>query len=406
MATASIYVNPKLYNKDGKLSICIEVIHERRNKRKTIMKIDPREWDFTKIKVKPTNPDHVAINARLYTTLSQVQTAIQELEAGSDINLKELIEGYSYDVPTKFMHYYSIFKEKNLITSGVAYNDRVSSLEKKFLKDYPDIMCHQLNAEWFRSFVAKQAFQRSGEYVPVKPATAKNYLKMIRAVLAIARKNKISINEELFDLSIPVAKTIKRKLTLQQINQIEKLPLQPGSMIEKVRDFFMMQIYLRGMRVGDLLTLKQEDLNHDTVAIEQRKTGGALSISLLEITKPIIDKYKGKSSNRYVFPFLSIPDSSDRRALHYDIKRKTAVINKYLGIIADMIEYPHKLSSHIARHSFALLLLKDNISLDVISKLLGHRNVKITVDYLDELMEDEVLELAASKVLSKIGAKQ
>lgn len=57
-----------------------------------------------------------------------------------------------------------------------------------------------------------------------------------------------------------------------------------------------------------------------------------------------------------------------------------------------------KVTSYVARHSFATNLKQKGVSTDIISEAMGHQNVAITQAYLKEL-ENSVIDDAVEKLL-------
>jgi integrase len=53
--------------------------------------------------------------------------------------------------------------------------------------------------------------------------------------------------------------------------------------------------------------------------------------------------------------------------------------NKYLGEVSErVLEKPIKITSHVMRHTHVALMAEQGVSLEVISRRLGHSNSKIT----------------------------
>lgn len=74
-----------------------------------------------------------------------------------------------------------------------------------------------------------------------------------------------------------------------------------------------------------------------------------------------------------------------------ELKKKRIV--KFDTEIAVSCEITKPLSSHIARHTFAVLFLTLGGSMEVLSKLLGHSKITITQIYgkiIDKRIDDEI----------------
>ena len=92
------------------------------------------------------------------------------------------------------------------------------------------------------------------------------------------------------------------------------------------------------------------------------------------MAKIILDKYKG--GNR----LLPIQNPAD--------------INKYLKDIAILCNINKRITLHTSRHTFAsTVTLANNISLEVVSKMLGHTNTRMTTHYaklIDNFISDQM----------------
>ena len=64
---------------------------------------------------------------------------------------------------------------------------------------------------------------------------------------------------------------MKSKLTLDELKMIMGIDLD-GKM-QEVRDLFIASIFMRGIRIGDALSLKPENIKADRVTYLENKTG-------------------------------------------------------------------------------------------------------------------------------------
>lgn len=122
-----------------------------------------------------------------------------------------------------------------------------------------------------------------------------------------------------------------------------------------------------GLSYIDIKTLTAEHIEKDEkgrIWIKKRrvKTGVLARVPILPIAKLILDKYKGGER------LLPIQDPAD--------------INKYLKDIAILCNINKRITFHTSRHTFAsTVTLSNNISLEVVSKMLGHTNTRMTSHY-------------------------
>ena len=69
--------------------------------------------------------------------------------------------------------------------------------------------------------------------------------------------------------------------------------------------------------------------------------------------------------------------------------------------MASLCKIEDKITSYVARHSFATNLKQSGVSTDLISEAMGHQNVSITQAYLKEL-ENDVIDDAMETLLQKV----
>ncbi|WP_289075668.1 site-specific integrase [uncultured Bacteroides sp.] len=140
----------------------------------------------------------------------------------------------------------------------------------------------------------------------------------------------------------------------------------PLPRLERAKDMFLFGCFT-GLSYIDIKTLAPEHFEKDSAGriwIKKRriKTGVLSRIPLLPIAKLILDKYKGGEK------LLPIQDPAD--------------INKYLKDIAILCGINKRICFHTSRHTFAsTVTLANNISLEVVCKMLGHTNTRMTAHY-------------------------
>jgi site-specific recombinase XerD len=184
-----------------------------------------------------------------------------------------------------------------------------------------------------------------------------------------------------------------------EIGRIEKLVLPPGSLIYHVRNAFIFSFMNAGIRVGDLIQLKWENIKGNSLDYQMRKNGKRLKVGMVEEAREIISLYYNEAvrPKDYVFPFFdSRIDYSDKFFLDNQISSKTAQINENLKLIALKAKINKPLSSHIARHSFASKAI-DTLPINELRGLLNHSSIKTTNGYINEINADR-----ASDALSRV----
>ncbi len=108
----------------------------------------------------------------------------------------------------------------------------------------------------------------------------------------------------------------------------------------------------------------------------------------------LLRKY-GQKGSPYLFPVLSVGKDG-----HEAYKTALRKYNSLLVIIGARLHLSVKLTSYVARHSWATEALRQNIPVAVISQAMGHTSEKTTRIYLAQL-DQSVLNKANAKITKK-----
>ena len=137
--------------------------------------------------------------------------------------------------------------------------------------------------------------------------------------------------------------------------------------LEAVRDIFIFSCFT-GLVYIDIANLRESDIvtmnGERWIVTSRHKTGVSCNIPLLEVPQKILQKYEGKDKKGRLLPILS-----------------NQKMNAYLKEIADVCGIEKNLTCHVARHTFATLMLSLGVSMESVSRMLGHTNIKTTQIY-------------------------
>lgn len=157
--------------------------------------------------------------------------------------------------------------------------------------------------------------------------------------------------------------------------------------LEVVRDIFCF-CSLTGLAFIDVKQLNSSHLITDSngtlwIRKPRQKTGNMCNIPVIHAEMVILNKYQDHPEcvkNNVLLPVLS-----------------NQKMNSYLKEIADLCEITKKLSTHTARHSFATLALSYGMSIESVSKMLGHNQIRTTQIYAKVTEEKIAKEMTAFK---------
>jgi len=141
--------------------------------------------------------------------------------------------------------------------------------------------------------------------------------------------------------------------------------------LERVKDLFIFMCG-SGLSYSDLKNLKKEDIKESNgtfyIQKERVKTKITYTSVLLPFAVEILKKYD-----------FNLPTITNQK------------LNAYLKEIEDLSEVNKSLHCHLARKTYATLLINNGIRLDVVAKTLGHSNTKITSTIYAHLQTNTII---------------
>lgn len=150
-------------------------------------------------------------------------------------------------------------------------------------------------------------------------------------------------------------------LTDEEMQKFEAIILPKGDILDTVHDLFIFQMYT-GLPFSDMQSFDASDYKWDGKAWrhvgERIKTGVPYVSQLLPPAVKVLEKYGWE-----------IPQISN------------ADYNRHLKSLGQMAGIKTRLHSHLARHTFATWMLRHGVSIENVSKMLGHTNIKQTQRY-------------------------
>jgi integrase len=206
-------------------------------------------------------------------------------------------------------------------------------------------------------------------------------------------------------ITLSRSRTQKQPLTDAEVKALEKrrkamdqglvsYPRRDTTAAHALRSW-LTQMYLLGMRWGDVCSLEWSSIRDGRVEYTMLKTGTAKSVKLVPPAREIIEVYAGRQGEkRWVFPFLDWrqEDLETDEGIRQATQRVNAAVNQKLRTIAEKVGITSTLTTHIARHTAANRMASAGWELRKISAALGHKSVSTTEQYLRSLKDDELDE--------------
>lgn len=351
-----VFDRKKVASKDRKGLVQIEVCSER--KRKWIgtgVKVYADQWDDKKKVVKSTQA--VQLNTRLDSMMSKLLDYINSLiqkKLPFDFESLELFLKNSSDNSSYIEFLKRRIEERNDFSEGTRRHHRILP---KALEEFGRIRYfHDLtkaNIVLFDEFLRGKG---------IKDTTLYNYHKINKTYINEAIRFGLMADSPYAGVKINRGKSGKRKyLTPEEVKEFQDCEI-PDEKVSRIRDLFLFQCYT-GLSYSDLYKFRFDtdvEVREGKYVIADRrlKTNEDYFIVLLSPAVAILQKYD-----------FNLPLISNQK------------YNDFLKVAACYAHIEKTLTTHCARHTFAVFALNSGVPIEVVSKMLGHTNIKTTQLY-------------------------
>lgn len=338
-------------------------------------KVEIKLWDAKFQKVKGSSNKARSINHTIESAKAKINKLCDEAERAGEFITPTLIKNKFLGKDVKFetlsqLVDYHQTKMKNFLKQGTLKNYYTT---KKYLDKFiksnlktTDVFIKQVNYKFmidFEDFLRKQnGLQNNG---------VMKHLERLKKLMNLAEdlewinKNPVKRYKLRFDevdtgflTETDLKKMIQAEFETQTLNV--------------VRDVFVFACYT-GLAYSDLKKLSKEEITigidgNKWIHTRRQKTNAVVRIPLLDLPLEIIKAYENHPR---------VKDSQNLLPVFSNQK-----MNKYLKEIAKKLSIKQRLSSHIARHTFATTVtLANGVPIESVSKLLGHRKLSTTQIY-------------------------
>ena len=370
------FIRESKARKNGNVPIEVMItVNGERNSFSTGKQIAIEKWDKTKQQVKGKDQETQNLNNYLKAIKAKLyQKEAELLERGFIITAQILYDAYFDKVESiKERSLFEVFEEHNqeqekLVGNGVSKATHwVSVYTIRLLREFvqqkykrEDLYLRELNLNFIQSF---HSFLRIDKDMAQNSST--KHLKLLKKIINLSVANSYMAFNPFSTYKVEREPVDIDFLDEEELRKIINFDT-PLPRLERAKDMFLFGCFT-GLSYIDIKTLTPEHFEKDSAGriwIKKRrvKTGVLSRIPLLPIAKLILDKYKGGEK------LLPIQDPAD--------------INKYLKDIAILCGINKRICFHTSRHTFAsTVTLANNISLEVVSKMLGHTNTRMTAHY-------------------------
>ena len=270
---------------------------------------------------------------------------------------------------------------------------------KKFLKDQ-DTLISNVNQSFIKEY--RGHLKKEG----LSDNSIKSVLSGLRVILNSAISDRL-LSKDNYPFGVNGVKigSIAGEIKFLSVDQISKMMnLELEGRANDIRNMFLLQLFLEGLRVSDVLRLKRENVIDGVISWTEKKKGGqARKTKIPTPAIEIVNYYlnDGNSEEGFLFPFMK--SESEKQIASW-----TAQANKYLKDIGKKLGV-EGLTTHAARHSAAILAQESGMHQGLIQQLLRHSKPSMTDAYLKRLevaVSDVGSQLFDDSIFSKKGGDE
>lgn len=394
----TFWINRTKKNSKNLVPVYLRVAHNYENfNRATGIRIPAADWDKKAMRIRGATQEALTANATLNSLKVKVLQIINQLNvSGKPYNIhtiQKILDG----------------KEISQLTVLKIYDEQLAEMKKLKGKDYTaatiikyanthlrlkqymkfkyhrsDMFLYELNYQFISGFEAflKQKFNNS------TTTCYKHYQRFTRVIHKAMHKGYIE-KYPFENYKIKLPKKRIQYLTQEEIDRIDQCDFNVER-LNIIRDVFIFACYT-GLAYAEVEALTPDNITKGMdgelwLNIYRKKTKKEYQVPLLPRALEILEKYKNHPQCLKRGKCLPVPSN--------------VKFNAYLKEIGDIAGIPKSkpLVTHLARKTFAsTVALSNGMNIGVLSKILGHNSIKVTIDsygaIIDELMLRNVKDL-------------
>ena len=220
-------------------------------------------------------------------------------------------------------------------------------------------------------------------YSRTAPGGANHALKLLRQILEFALARGLITVNPARDVTMNRRNALTRFLSRDELRRLHRALDRHATRTASARrqaDIIRL-LLLTGCRRGEILTLRWHEVDGDTLALDDSKTGPR-TVYLNAPARNIIER-QPRGESPFVFPSARNPERphDPHLPLWNRVRAEAGIEDVRL---------------HDLRHSMASYAVMNGVPVPVVSRMLGHTDVRMTLRYAH--LADRDIEAAAERV--------
>lgn len=380
--------------KTGELPLKIKVCKDRKTRYINLgVSTRAEHWDFEKNQPKSTCPNKELLEKLISSKISEVKSKIVELKAeNKDFSATTLVDKVSNStkivtVGELFKQHLHCLEEEKRTGYRLSIQQTYNSLIK--FNRHLDIPFSEMDCNWLRKYEAWLRKQGKSEN------TIGIRFRNIRMIFNLAVNMELVKQESYpfrkFKVSKLYQETVKRALTKEEVQTVINYPTAGTDFYTRLAiNLFSFSYFMGGINFADMAYLTERNVINNRLIYHRRKTGKLINLPMQERALLVLKEYK-KSNEPYLFPILSSNHKTEQQRLNR-LHKVITKVNKALKAIGEKLHIPIKLTTYVARHSYATVLKRAGVATSIICESLGHSSEKVTQIYLDGFENSQIDE--------------
>ena len=360
MANIRAILDTRRVCKDGSFPVKLYFHHKAQIMISTGISCPIKDWDMAQCVIRARTVTQKANNAVLRSMLNKCEALLLNLTVSGELakmTAKELKARLEDELNirrggnTATLHHYLELAKNGKAERTVRLFKWAQDRVTEFCG--PDKLVADVDVRWvlaFKEFLSKT----------YAPNTVAQGLAWVSRALSLAVADELLTRNPCAGVRKPKAETRKKNLSVEKMRALRDMTFEdfntrqhPGYALslEYTRDMFMLQFYLLGINVVDLMGLKE--IVDGRVEYVRRKTGTLYSVKIQPEAMEIIERWRGDGS-----------------LVWKEFKSSAVICSVFTARLKRLIP---RLSTNYARHTWATIAAELEIPMETISHALGHK---------------------------------
>ncbi len=395
----------RISKKTGEAPIMVRItVDGKRAELSTGKKILPEKWNVNSGRMKGTSEESRIFNRHLTKMQMDIEKVFDRLEEADQYISAQTIKSIYLGKNVKQHSLLELFRYHNdqiKAQIGKDYSKGTLLRYETTLKHTREFIKYHYKRDDFTLNELKYEFITEFEFYlksvkQVSHNTVMRYLKHFKKIILIALKNEWIDRDPFARFKVTMKDVNKGYLTKEELQSLYAREFEMER-LEHVRDIFLFCCYT-GLSYADVRKLTPDHISKGLdgevwIFVDRTKTGSSSNVPLLPVAHEILEKYKDHPITRntgYVLPVIS-----------------NQKMNAYLKEIAALCGINKTITFHMSRHTFATTVtLSNGVSIETVSSMLGHKNMKTTQVYAKVVQEKVSQDMKKLKSILGTGTDQ